>query len=644
SGNISKTEGKTENADRPVPNTAPILSPDELKTAKKPFSKRPFEKLIKDEISYDMRRITAALWFSSEGAEPRFVGHLIFEYSLEKAFMRARSTMIRLIISNVVTGILMMLLLVLATEKFVISPISVLSGASRRIAEGNFNDRISVPSRDEIGELAQHFDEMRVKVKDFTENLQQMVEMRTLEVLDGKRKIQKILIHIEQGILTFDNKNKIDTEFSDFMMRFLELPRESIAGANLFDLIINKTQLSPNDRDQLAASLVSMFDEDEICFMLNSEHLVKETVISLKDSNYIIGLEWTPIIDETTGRISKMMLSIKDLTKQRELENRLKEEKAANTKMMIHISDTIKVGRQKMEQSLKEFDARLLQVDNSLAAADGGNPNGIFIDLHTVKGTARTLGLTLIIEAAHASENFVAKWRSGESYDRKLFLASLDMLKNEIRQYGNTIRIIMGENDAKITGHSVEQHTSSFLSVLAFLVNSNKKHLNEAGLGIKSVTICDEVCDWDETMLQPISDIMVHAFANSVSHGFITPQKKNGRSRDMEIAINARKYGNKAIIEISDNGQGISLERIREIALRNNVPFDETSPYDVLFHNGFSTATDVTHSSGRGVGLSAVRKIANNMGGEADIISSEGKGTTLTISIPIEKILRQKAA
>ncbi|MBF0441413.1 MAG: HAMP domain-containing protein, partial [Oligoflexales bacterium] len=620
----------------------PILPPDELKSPKKAFSKRPFEKLIKDEISDDMRRITATLWFSSDGSQSRFVGHLIFEYSLEKAFLRARSTMIRLIISNVITGILMMLLLVLATKNFVISPLTILSGASRRIAEGNFNDQISVSSRDEIGELAAHFDEMRVKVKNFTENLQQMVELRTMEVIDGKRKIQKILIHIEQGILTFDMNNKIDSEFSDFLMRFLGLPREAISGANIFDLIFSRIQMTPNDRDQMMTSLISMFDEDEFCFALNVEHLIKEAVIEMDGKKHIVGFEWAPIIDENTNRISKMMLALKDLTKQRELENNLRQEKAANSKMMIHISDTIRIGRQKLENTLEDFHKRLGQVNESLKSPDGGNPNGIFIDLHTIKGNARTLGLKDIIEASHAAEEHVVRWRSGEHYDRGDFMRALDALRDELKQYENTIKTVLGDSANKMAGQTIEHYNTSFLSTVAFLINNNKKQLNDAGMGVKSVAITDHVCDWDEAMLQPIADILVHATANSVAHGFLNPYRKNRTQRDLQIEINAKTYGDRVIIEISDNGFGIPIEMVRDLARSKNLPFDETSPYDVLFHNGFSMTSEVSHMSGRGVGLSAIRKIANNLGGDVDIRSAEGKGTVLTVYIPIEKVTKKR--
>ncbi|MBF0441279.1 MAG: hypothetical protein HQK54_05190, partial [Oligoflexales bacterium] len=98
----SKSDGNNSvNIDgrmNPVVDKNPMVPAESLKNAVKPYSKIPFEKILKEDIAADMRRISVALWYSEGISEPEFIGHLIFEYSLEKAFARARSTMIRLII------------------------------------------------------------------------------------------------------------------------------------------------------------------------------------------------------------------------------------------------------------------------------------------------------------------------------------------------------------------------------------------------------------------------------------------------------------------------------------------------------------------------------------------------------------------
>ncbi|MBF0443321.1 MAG: HAMP domain-containing protein [Oligoflexales bacterium] len=619
-----------------------MLPIEKLQQPIKTYSKIPFEKLHKENISGSMSRMTAALWYRPDAtSDPRFVGHLIIEYSLEKAFARARLNMFRYISANLITGTLMVLLLVLATNKAVISPIDILSKASRKIAEGDFNATVSVSSRDEIGQLAKDFDEMRVKVKDFTNNLQNMVEQRTYEVIEGKKKIQKILIHIEQGILTFDTDYRIDSEFSNFLMRFLGVTKEEIAGADIFKLILDKIEISDNDRDQLASSILNILNEEEVTFELNSHHLIKEAVINLKDKKAIAGFEWAPITDENTNKVIKIMLSIKDLTMQRELERTLAEEQKTNSAIMRHISDAIRVGRSKIEFILSDAKVRLARIYESLSSAEGGNPNGIFVDLHTIKGNARTYGLKNLIEKTHLTESYVAKWRAHESYDRNMFLAALDSMKKEVYLFSSTLTDVMGDIEKSNGTHG---QIASFFNTASTIIYSILKSHAEQGIHLKSATISDSVCDWDEKMLHAIGDILVHAITNSVDHGYLLPLKNGEKIDDVEIELSTRIYGEMVVIEVTDRGSGVSAEKARDIARKCNIPFDENDPFEILFHCGTSTSDNITTSSGRGVGLTAIRKIAQSIHGDVAIHPSLPRGTTLAISIPRENAMKHRPA
>ncbi|MBF0443382.1 MAG: HAMP domain-containing protein, partial [Oligoflexales bacterium] len=171
----------------------PITPPAELVKPLKPFSENPFENLIREEMDLNIQRITTAIWYQpAKAKEIKLIGHLVFEYSLDKAYARARFSMFRIFFTNSVTGFFMILLLLLATNRTVIHPIEILSRAVRRIAEGDFGASISIKSGDEIGQLSSSFDKMRIKIKDFTNNLEDKVKEQTEELRSANVKLRDI--------------------------------------------------------------------------------------------------------------------------------------------------------------------------------------------------------------------------------------------------------------------------------------------------------------------------------------------------------------------------------------------------------------------------------------------------------------------
>ncbi|MFB8789473.1 MAG: hybrid sensor histidine kinase/response regulator [Potamolinea sp.] len=148
----------------------------------------------------------------------------------------------------------------------------------------------------------------------------------------------------------------------------------------------------------------------------------------------------------------------------------------------------------------------------------------------------------------------------------------------------------------------------------------------------------------DKAVLEKLYDPLLHLLRNAFDHGIEFPsvRQKQGKSEQGQIEILARHQGSQTIIEIRDNGTGLKKEKIKskavELGLLSVQDADKISSerlFDLIFEPGFSTATEVSELSGRGVGLDVVRAQMRSLKGTISVSSSTGVGTTFTLRLPL---------
>jgi two-component system chemotaxis sensor kinase CheA len=148
--------------------------------------------------------------------------------------------------------------------------------------------------------------------------------------------------------------------------------------------------------------------------------------------------------------------------------------------------------------------------------------------------------------------------------------------------------------------------------------------------------------DLDKTIVDEVGEPLMHLVRNCIDHGIESPDAReaSGKPRHGTLKLNAYHEGNQVIIEISDDGGGIDLQRVRDKAIRMGV-IDESARLsdreivELIFTPGFSTADAVTDVSGRGVGMDVVKKNILRLKGVFDVDSVPGEGTTFTMKLPL---------
>ena len=151
-----------------------------------------------------------------------------------------------------------------------------------------------------------------------------------------------------------------------------------------------------------------------------------------------------------------------------------------------------------------------------------------------------------------------------------------------------------------------------------------------------------ESTELDKTVMEQISDPLVHLVRNAIDHGIETTQERlaKGKPEQGTIRLDAYHLGGNIVIEVGDDGKGVDPQVIRRKAIEKGMLDSETQlseqeTYDLLFQPGFSTAAQVSDISGRGVGMDVVKRNIKSLGGRIVMNSEVGVGTTIKVHLPL---------
>jgi two-component system chemotaxis sensor kinase CheA len=146
----------------------------------------------------------------------------------------------------------------------------------------------------------------------------------------------------------------------------------------------------------------------------------------------------------------------------------------------------------------------------------------------------------------------------------------------------------------------------------------------------------------DKTVIDQLSDPLMHLIRNSMDHGIEPPNLRlaRGKRSTATIHLSARHSGASVLIGVSDDGGGIDAEAVRQRAIEKGLvavdgPLTEREIFALLFQPGFSTAKQITDVSGRGVGMDVVRQRVDSLRGSIDVASKTGLGTSVTLRLPL---------
>jgi two-component system chemotaxis sensor kinase CheA len=168
------------------------------------------------------------------------------------------------------------------------------------------------------------------------------------------------------------------------------------------------------------------------------------------------------------------------------------------------------------------------------------------------------------------------------------------------------------------------------------LARQHKKEIN--------LELVGEETDLDKNLVEALADPLVHLVRNAVDHGIETPEEREatGKSRGGRVILSAEQEGDHILLSISDDGKGMDPNVLRSIAVKRGVMdkdaadrLSDSDCYNLIFAPGFSTKTEISDVSGRGVGMDVVKTKISQLNGSINIYSTKGQGSKIVIKVPL---------
>lgn len=274
--------------------------------------------------------------------------------------------------------------------------------------------------------------------------------------------------------------------------------------------------------------------------------------------------------------------------------------------------------------SLAAAPAPLRSADGSEDGASTGRPSGmqsIRVDLDKVDRVVNMVGELVI------TQSMLTQQMDDAIRDRyQELVRGIEVLAQTTRGLQDAVMAIRA------------QPVKSVFSRMPRLV---RELASKTGKKIKLETI-GENTEIDKTVIEQLSDPLTHMVRNSADHGIETSDKRMARGKPEvgTIRLSAEQAGGNILIIVEDDGQGINRERVLEIARDRGVVGPDQQLTDeqidnLIFAPGFSTATEVSDISGRGVGMDVVLSNIKKIGGSVHVRSWTGKGTRMTLRLPL---------
>jgi two-component system chemotaxis sensor kinase CheA len=507
-----------------------------------------------------------------------------------------------------------------------------ISATTDAFARGDMAARVGNAGGDEIGDLAVSFDGLASRVGSLTGNLERLVDERTRELSQRNREFALILDNAHDGMLTVDLFGKLSQERSAIVETWFGAPAK---GATLAEYLAR-------DNGTLASMIDLGLGE------LRDDILPREVVLAqlpqlMQRGGRHFGLSYSPIVENET--LTRLLVIIADISA--EIESRHATALQQETLRIFQACQADRAGFLDFFMEARELVERV--------CAGGRRPSlELRRAVHTLKGNCGLTGLLTLSELCHRLESDmdetggVIPERGIEQLRRtwdELSATVMQLVGEDARrkleigdeEYAAIIEAIAaGAPRVEILGAIAQwklEPASRRLGRLAEQARALAQRLRksvEVKVEASHVRLCAD--DW-----APFWGTLVHAIRNAVDHGLEASDERalQGKPGVGTISLRASTARGRLSIEVSDDGRGIAWDRVAARASALNLPHGSRAELvEALFADGLSTREAVNETSGRGVGMSAIRETCHSLGGRIEVESEPGEGTTIRFSFP----------
>ncbi len=540
-------------------------------------------------------------------------------------------------------SVLVSALLAFALSSHILRRLQRLSAATRALASGNLDVQVGDAGSDELGALAQSFDVMTrriggltaevrqraIELEQVNQGLEKSVDERTRELRNRNHAFKLILDNAHDGMLTVDLAGVVANERSVVVDRWFGTPAP---GVKLGDY------LAPDD-PTLAAELALGLEQIESGF-LPLEVTVAQLPSSMRAGKRNLRLSYQPITED--GTVSRLLVVLQDVTE--ELEGR---QAAAMQEDVLRMFQACQRDRPGFLTFLMDSRDLVERITGQCSLVE------LRRAIHTLKGNCALFGVLGISKLCHEVENDLEQngdilpsnvarigsaWAelseavtrvAGEDQERAVEIADAE--------YNEILESIASGKPRRELIEAISRWKLEPVERRLRRLGDQARHLaRRLGKEIEISIVANDVRMCAETW-SPIWSALAHAIRNSVDHGIELPVERTQRGLPPagNVRLEAREAGDQLIIEIADDGRGIQWEALARKAQAARMPHQSREELiEALFADGISSRDTVTDTSGRGVGMGALRQACRELGGVVELQTQSLQGTTVRCIFP----------
>ncbi len=592
----------------------------------------PVSKLSKSDKDIDLSKvksISSAQYLKANSSTINAVVHvkdvkgediLSFSFDFSRDLMAQGAATLQTVVSSfIVVSIFTIIALLFSMDRAMIRPVISLGKEVNTISDsGQSSQRVTVVGQNEISVLAGQINQM-------------------LGTIDEKSKaIRDIVTNVKSGFLVCDAKGIIKDGYTQFTTTLLD--QDQLTSHKLSNILF-KHQKDRDNWDALFDQVIENFVPEEI------------TMSQLPSKIEFRDKKWLSItgagLYDPSGAMTGILFTISDVTKEEESERKNRENYAL-LKILKSFNNFI---------AFKEHSKAQLGFLQTLTDSEDTQKE-IRRTLHTLKGNLSVFGMTDLAKLVHDIEGldsiaqqhlqrisqelrtFLNKNRDllNIDFDQK-FEPTVTLTRPRIERFKDEALNAKTLHECQIAATSLVSDATlvPFADVAQSLVEEAKRIAVKTGKQV-DVNVTGGTLLVGHEYLRPIVDNMVHCIRNSLDHGIETSSERNASGKSSRGLLTlgiTRSNGDSYIITVSDDGKGVTQDNLIKAAIAKKILPDQMpkNPFELVFIDGLSTKATANEYSGRGVGMAALKRAVEGLGGTVKFESKVSLGTSVTIEI-----------
>jgi signal transduction histidine kinase/HAMP domain-containing protein len=578
--------------------------------------------------------------------DDKSIGKVTVEFSMAPAEAQIRGTITKTLVTSGIQVALCVILLGLVINSRIVSRIRLIRPQAKLVAQKQLNTAFEWKPTDEIGDLGlsleetrlslkKLFDELEIKNRELASinaNLEKLVEDRTAT-------IRTILENVSAGFLLADRNLVVQEGFTKSCRQLLA--SENIAGRHLTEVL----QLTDSDRNvfQLGMDQVfeDIFPEEVSLSQIRQRFPIAGKTLSVVGRN----------VRNSKNEIEKVLFTIVDVTdlEQAERENK---KNSAIIRIMQNLSS--------FQDFISESHERIV---STATALQRGDDSLVRRELHTLKGNSSAFGLDPVAKLIHKVEDETQVMTKHVEMIREAVAGFLDenfelfriklgdqpeetysIQKARLDELEKLVRASAGgaESQNRLLEWVKDSQKLPAKNLLGPVRDYVERFADMRGKQVEFKLVGGDLAV-EPIRMRTVLQNLIHLIRNAIDHGIETPEERTDKSPVGSIRVQFSESDRGIEVIVRDDGRGIDPERVWNKALKMGlVKASERSSYstskiqELIFADGLSTAEELTETSGRGVGMSALRQSVEEVGGKISIKRALGEGTEFCIVIARE--------